>query len=42
MSTVACGAAEDAWIVDMDTGISRNIHKAGDLLAAWRRTQRVS
>ena len=41
MSTVARGAAADAWILDMDTGISRNIHKAGDLLAAWRRTQRV-
>ena len=41
MSTVARGAAADAWIVDMDTSITRNMHKGGDLLAAWRRTQRL-
>ena len=48
MSTVARGVAADAWIVGMNyslqrdrsTSISRQIHKAGDFPAAWRRTQR--
>ena len=40
MSTVVRGLAADAWIVDLNYSSQRDIYKAGDLFAAWRRTQR--